>query len=284
MAGVRELNWDGLVNGRDLGGLPAHRGRSVRRAALARSGNVAWLRPKGWSALWGHGVRTVIDLTDPGEDGPDRAPRPPGLSTVRLPLDDSSDTEFWQRWGGPLSCTPLYYAEFLERYPERVAEVVRAVARAEPGGVLVHCGSGRDRTGLIVLVMLALVGVPAEEIAADHALSHEPLRLLAAAEGRDDDAPKIARLLAEHGRTAEEVLTSITETVDFPALLSAAGLSELDLQALRARLLDDRAGSRRSRGGPMQARRRSARRSVGFHACGCGCARGCDATRGRLAS
>ncbi len=229
-------------------------------------------------------MRTVIDLTDPGEDGPDRAARPPGLCTVRLPLDDDSDTEFWRRWGGPLSTTPLYYPAFLERYPERIAEVVRAVARAEPGGVLVHCGGGRDRTGLIVLVLLALVGVPAEEIVADHARSHEPLRLLSEAEGRDDDAPKIARLLAEHGRTAEDVFTSIIETADFPAQLSAAGLCELEVRALRSRLLDDRAGSRRSRGGPVQARGRSARRFVGFHACGCGCARGCDATRGRLAS
>jgi protein-tyrosine phosphatase len=44
--------------------------------------------------------------------------------------------------------------------------------------VLVYCATGRDRTGLITLVLLALVGVAAEDIAADYALSASGLARL----------------------------------------------------------------------------------------------------------
>ncbi|WP_243792539.1 tyrosine-protein phosphatase [Saccharopolyspora gloriosae] len=236
MGGSRVLTWDGLLNGRELGGLPVGGGH-VRWGAVVRSGNPVFLSVDGWAALWEHGVRTVVDLTDGAEDGADRALRPAGLTTLRFPLDDHSDTEFQERWGGALSCTPLYYPSFVDRFAPRIAEVVGAIARAEPGGVLVHCGSGRDRTGLIVLVLLGLLGASAEVIAADHALSHEPLRVLAAAEGRADDAPEIRRLLSAHGTSTASIVHSIIGDRDLTAHLRAAGLADADVEALRDRML-----------------------------------------------
>ncbi|MCA1225563.1 tyrosine-protein phosphatase [Saccharopolyspora sp. 6M] len=234
MAGWRELGWDGLINGRELGGVPVRDGY-VRWGAVVRAGNPVRLSAEGWAALWAHGVRTVVDLTDGVEDGPDRAPRPAGLSTLHLPLDDPGDVEFRDRWGGALSCTPLYYPAFVQRYPRRLAEVVGAIATARPGGVLVHCGSGRDRTGLVVLVLLGLLGASAEVIAADHALSHAPLRAVAAAEGRPDDAPEIRRLLAAHGSSTAAVVREVVEARDLAAELLAAGLTGGELTAPRER-------------------------------------------------
>ena len=66
---------------------------------------------------------------------------------------------------------PHYYGAALERWPERAAAAVAAVARAEPGGVVVHCGLGRDRTGLVTMLLLALVGVAPQDIADDCELS-----------------------------------------------------------------------------------------------------------------
>jgi hypothetical protein len=67
----------------------------------------------------------------------------------------------------------------LEHKAERCAAAVAAVADARPGGVLVHCTIGRDRTGLVSLLLLALVGVAPADIADDYELSNprlEPLR------------------------------------------------------------------------------------------------------------
>ncbi|SFS38042.1 tyrosine-protein phosphatase [Saccharopolyspora flava] len=237
MSGQRVLDFDGLVNARDLGGLPAAGGR-IRWGAVVRAENPAKLSATGWEGVWRHGVRTIIDLTCEHEAEPDLAPRPAGMTTIRILLDDPSDTEFWARWGGAHSGTPLYYGPYLDRFPGLVAEAVGALIRAEPGGVLVHCGGGRDRTGLIVLVLLAALGVSAADIAEDYALSHRRRAELCAAAGLDDDTARIRAFLAEQGTTESRALDEVLTGRDFSDYLRAAGLGDEGIAALRARLLD----------------------------------------------
>ncbi|MEV0089763.1 tyrosine-protein phosphatase [Saccharopolyspora sp. NPDC050642] len=234
----RVLDWEGFLNARDLGGLRAGEGRATRWGAVVRSEDPAALTAAGWSGLQQHGIRTIIDLTGDDEQEPDAAPRPPELTTVHLPLDDHSDTDFWDRWGGGISCTPLYYRAFLDRFPQRTAEVCGAIARAEPGGVLVHCGGGRDRTGLIVLVLLALVGADPADIADDYALSHVRRAEQCARVGLGDDTPKIEEIIAEHGTTAGNLIREAATSRDMAAYLRSGGLPDADVTALRDRLLD----------------------------------------------
>ncbi|GAA2347956.1 hypothetical protein GCM10009854_26470 [Saccharopolyspora halophila] len=160
-------------------------------------------------------------------------------------LDDPTDTEFWQRWGGVHSCTPLYYPAFLDRFPNAVCAVLAAITNAEPGGVLVHCASGRDRTGLIVLALLAALGVSAEDIADDYALSHDRRAEQCAALGLDDDTPKIRAFLAARGTTERALITELVNGPDFADRLRAGGLDDAGLAALRARVLHaDRSAAR----------------------------------------
>jgi protein-tyrosine phosphatase len=64
----------------------------------------------------------------------------------------------------------------VERNKERVAAVVKAVAASlEAGGVLVHCHGGKDRTGIVVALLLALAGTPRATIVADYALTEARL-------------------------------------------------------------------------------------------------------------
>ncbi|MEU6641062.1 tyrosine-protein phosphatase [Saccharomonospora sp. NPDC046836] len=168
----RELDWDGCFNTRDLGGLRAADGRRTRWGALVRSDAPDRLSEQGWSALVEHGVRTLVDLRNPEERGTDAAPRPAEVHTCHVPLDPVDDPEFWeplQRTG--VYGTPLYYQPLLDHRPDLVVRVLTTVARARPGGVLVHCSLGRDRAGLVTLLLLALAGVPGETIADDYEVS-----------------------------------------------------------------------------------------------------------------
>jgi protein-tyrosine phosphatase len=205
----RYLHWDGCTNVRDLGGL----GR-IRRGALVRADALERLTADGWAALQAHGVRTVIDLRNPDEIGEDDAPRPPGLTTVRISLDGMEDTEFWEQWmHRPEFGTPHYYGPWLERFPDRAARTLAAIARAEPGGVAYHCGIGRDRTGLITMLVLAALEVPAEAAAEDYALS-----------------PEIEDYWQTHPATPAEVFADVMNAVDPGRYLDSG-----DLAALRAR-------------------------------------------------
>jgi protein-tyrosine phosphatase len=226
MTGNRRLTWDGCINVRDLGGLNTCDGRVTRWGAVVRSDNPSKLTAAGWSALYAHGIRTILSLRTHGqnEDTPDTAPRPSDLTTVQAAVEDLSEAEFVQQWvDSDLWCTPLYYRDALRRWPERHAAAIAAVARARPGGVLIHCSRGNDRTGLITLLLLALAGVAPNDIVDDYELSSDLRR---------------EELLGREHTSAREVILATLAWLDIDAYLRSGGLSQVDLAAVRTRLLE----------------------------------------------
>lgn len=221
---MTHLSWEG---GRNV--------RSLRNGTVVRAGSLDRMTERGWAAAVAYGVRTVIDLRNPDEHAPDPSAAPPGVTRVRLPLDQTHDRAFWDIWeSGPEYGTPLYYRPHLERFPEASAAVIQAIARAAPGGVVFHCRAGRDRTGQIAMLVLAVLGASAEEIGADYVLSY----------GHDEDDDALRKFLGERGTTAEAELARILRDVDVLALLRRGGASDADFAALRARAYFDEAPPR----------------------------------------
>jgi protein tyrosine/serine phosphatase len=222
----RILAWEGCNNVRDLGGLKTSDGRITRWGAVVRGDHPAMLTPAGWSALYAHGVRTIISLRTHGqnEDLPDAAPRPSGLTTLEVEIEDLTDKEFLQKWAmTDLWSTPLYYQDALKRWPQRHAAAIAAITQARPGGVLFHCKRGVDRTGIIALLVLSLVGVSAADIVADYELSSDP--------GRDE-------LLAREHTSARDVILATLKDLDSDDYFRSGGLSQINLDAFRARFLE----------------------------------------------
>ncbi|MEU9039355.1 tyrosine-protein phosphatase [Streptomyces sp. NPDC048352] len=233
MANVGRFNdWEGCFNARDLGGLGA-----LRPGVLIRADSLDGLTARGWTTLAADGVRTVIDLRNAGEAEVDHAPRPAGVTTLRIPLDGIEHRDFWDVWWGtPGFGTPAYFRPFLERFPDRVAAVARAVAGAAPGGVAFHCGLGRDRTGIIALVLLRPAGASPQEIADDHALSEPRVRARYAARGRSYDDAGIQAYVAGLGTTVHALARDTAQWLDADAYLRGAGLTAAELDGLRGRL------------------------------------------------
>lgn len=228
----RILDWEGCFNVRDLGGLGG-----IRPGALVRADALDRLTARGWTGLVDHGVRTVVDLRNDDEAGVDHAPRPAAVNTVRIPLDGLEDREFWDRWWGtPAFGTPAYFRPFLARFPERVAAVAAAVADAAPGGVAFHCALGRDRTGIIALVLLRLMGASPEEIATDHGLSEPRVRAMYAARGRPYDGREIEEYTAGLGTTVHELARAAADWLKPQEYLRVGGLGDAELGRLRGRL------------------------------------------------
>ena len=188
---------------------------------------------------------TVVDLRNDDERAADTSPRPPGLTTVHVSLDDVADIDFWARMHHEeRDGSPLYYRPFLAAKPARVAAAVTAVARAAPGGVLVHCAGGRDRTGLITVLLLAVAGVPADQIAADNEASTARLPALFATAGMPDETAKIQAALDRHHTTIRGEVTKLLDEITVDTYLQAAGVTAADLSALRHRLIDTAAGGK----------------------------------------
>jgi len=106
-----------------------------------------------------------------------------------------------------------------------------------PAGVIFHCGAGRDRTGLISLLLLALAGVTPEAIVADYELTLGQVAPLYAALGLEWDELDVREQLKSRGTTVSETITSLVRGLDVAEYLAAAGVSGADISALRGRLL-----------------------------------------------
>jgi len=227
MATNRILTWDRCNNVRDLGGLNACNGYKTRWGAIIRGDHPAKLTADGWSALYEHGVRTIISLHTDGVDENDylkTVPQAPDITTIDAAIEDFSDVEFVKQWvETDLWCTPLYYSDALKRWQARHVNVIRAIAQAKPGGVLFHCKRGYDRTGIIALLVLALAGVSPEDIADDYELSVDPIR---------------EEILAGQHTTTHESIFATLAALDVEDYLLSGGLSQTDLEAIRNRFLE----------------------------------------------
>ncbi|KJK59531.1 tyrosine-protein phosphatase [Saccharothrix sp. ST-888] len=227
----RRLFWDGCLNVRDLGGLSTTDGRRTRRGAVIRADNLDLLTAEGWAALTDAGIRTVVDLRDEQEHRP-LLPRPAGVDLVRVPLDQLAGPAWWEEFG-EFDGTPLSFRPYLDHCPDAVRSVVSAVATARPGAVVVHCGAGRDRTGLAALVLLAAARTEPGEIVADYLLSTANLRPLRGLLGLPDQEQAAADVLERAGATAESALLDALAGFEPERSLPSG-----ELAALRARLLD----------------------------------------------
>lgn len=133
------------------------------------------------------------------------------------------------------------YLDRIDRYRERFAEAVRAVARAPGGCVAIHCAGGVDRTGLVSAFLLRLAGVPSEPIAEDYAQSEPswaPRVAVWIAEAPDEQEREARQFLATVPAAA---MAGVLETLDdryggAEEYLRIAGLDDDDLDTARQRL------------------------------------------------
>jgi protein-tyrosine phosphatase len=230
----RSLDVAGLVNARDLGGLRRRDGSVTPTGVFYRSENVDWITRAGWDQVHAAGIRTVVDLRQQVERDRDTNPRPDWLTTVHADLDGLDDTEFWAGyWDNGLVGTALYYLPHLARMPDRSVAALTAILRAPEGGVLFHCMSGRDRTGMISLLLLTAVDTEPDAILDDYL---ETVRLGDArgtAMGRTNPEPLVEKICGRHGTTTAGAFRAALAGLDLASVLAQGGIGDADLTALR---------------------------------------------------
>jgi protein tyrosine/serine phosphatase len=245
----RTLAWDGCVNVRDLGGHPTEDGRTTRFGAVVRADSIRQLSDAGWTALLDYGVSRIVDLRFHSELELDE-PRDVAAEVVHVPLMPELDDAEWAEIDpigdaqpDALGSTRAVYLELLERRRPQFGEAISAVADApEDGAVLVHCFGGKDRTGLVVALLLRLAGVDLEAIGADYALSGHNLREVTAAwvAQAEDDLERERR--TRIGEAPAAAMVGVLEELErrygsVRGYLGAAGLSAETIDAAAARLL-----------------------------------------------
>ncbi|MFB6397762.1 tyrosine-protein phosphatase [Polymorphospora lycopeni] len=161
------MDWSEFINFRDLGGLPTVDGGEIQAGALLRSGCHNQLPPAAIRAIRGSRmVSRIVDLRWAKECRTHPSPFAEDEIYRHMPLLNDVLT---------YTPPPDSYGPMLDHNQERIGAAFRAVAEAPPGGVLVHCRAGKDRTGVLVALLLTAAGVDAAVTARDYARSDSSL-------------------------------------------------------------------------------------------------------------
>jgi hypothetical protein len=227
----RDLAWEGAVNARDLGGLPAGSG-TIQPGRVYRAARPDLLTDTGWQQLADAGVGTVIDLRNDDERLEVRV-----LDVVHHhPVEDQQDTEFMAGWGERLN-SPAYYGEALRRWPGLITSVFARIADAPPGGVLVHCKAGKDRTGMIIAMLLTLVRTPVADILDDYELAVRTMNAYYEEHPDAGEEAMSAGSLELHCADACLAMVAFLGSTDIAGYLTNSGLTFEQLDRLRERLV-----------------------------------------------
>lgn len=255
----RWIHLDGLVNMRDVGGLPTRDGRHTATRRLIRSDNLQDLTDADVATLVHDlGVTDVVDLRSETElhlEGPGPLSRVAGLThhhhsllaehpaesaeevaarALAIKERPARDGSFWAK----------HYRGYLTERPDSVSAALRAVAESR-GAAVVHCAAGKDRTGTVVALALDVAGVSHEEIVADYALTGERIEaIIERLRPRAAYGPALARQQVAdqvpRPESVRAVLDAVTQGFDGASgWLRAHGWTGDDVGRLRRRLTEE---------------------------------------------
>ncbi|MPY79414.1 MAG: protein-tyrosine-phosphatase [Actinophytocola sp.] len=241
----RWVELTGTDNVRDLGGLAIPGAGGTRFGLVYRASTLQELTARDQARLLDElGVRTIIDLRSPDEvrrEGYGELAKAP-VTRVNLPVRKATPR--------PGEAVPdsrrvdlvrLYY-DMLAGSPESVVSAARIVANAEQHAVVFHCAGGKDRTGILAAILLDAVGVPAETIIEDYALTAQRLdrireRLLRLPSYRDLPSVREGVLTAEPDVMRQFLANLRAESGGAAEWLLRHGFTEADLTRLRETLV-----------------------------------------------
>ena len=239
----RCIPFEGLRNFRDLGGYPTRSGRQVRRRVVFRAGVLDPFSHADQARFEALGVRTVFDLRSDAEcaarPGPVPAQRlsiaaPPAFGDVPRSVRASEER------------LRDVYCGLLDHGAPQIGALVNALLDDDALPAVIHCHTGKDRTGIVAAVLLEALGVERELVLDDYELTSRFVQ-------REDNAPTFERLL-EAGYSQEAAAAALTAPRWAMAdalrhlderhggvksyLIGPAGLHRAAVDALRERLLE----------------------------------------------
>ena len=166
----------GAHNVRDLGGYSYVASDGVRGVTAShvylRSGSLTRLTHHDRAVLRAYGLTRVIDVRSNLElkvfPDPYRRRPEPGVDYLHIPMMDQLNSNGFQ--GLLPESMFAVYRDLLDDGRSGFRALVDALDTA-PGCTLFHCRVGKDRTGVIAMLLLDLAGVSEAEIVADYAVS-----------------------------------------------------------------------------------------------------------------
>lgn len=239
----RHLPLEGAYNYRDLGGYPCVQGYT-KFHRLMRSDDIGQLTQADLDRLYAYGLRTIVDLRFENEAtvSPDATQKDGRFRNLSMPFVTST----MQRLGTDATTINMNEAKQItlaDLYVDLVKDhalvkkTLEAIAEAE-GGILFHCSAGKDRTGVIAMLLLMIAQVGQADIYANYQQTF--YYLIQKPEIRERLNPEWMEMMESKVESIAKPYTYIIDHYqDIEGYLKAIGLSESTRMALQNKLVQD---------------------------------------------
>ncbi len=181
----RWKNVEGVYNFRDIGAWSTRDGNTVRFGKIFRCGTLTNVTSKGIEEIQRLGVKHIFDLRLPFETKMSPTPSIPGVSIVPIFCSESDTHSEMMMTAFALPVLKLVfnwanasetYIQFLSKLIPLCKPIFELLRDDKDCSFLFHCSFGKDRTGVLTVVLLMLAGVSPQIIAQEYALSNYGLR------------------------------------------------------------------------------------------------------------
>ena len=228
------LPMERAYNVRELGGYAAKKGSVTKYHQFLRSENLTDITEKDKEFLLEYGLRAVIDLR--GREESLIYPNPFRdhnlIRYINLPFitEEVLDLRAVQEVGFR---PEIFYVNLVE-YKEMVYQLFQFILENINGCILFHCQAGKDRTGILAMLLLGICGVSKEDIIANYQVTHTYLK--EHVELRIEDG--LEELEFSKPEWIEAAYEHIIEVYgSFRLYLMACGLSKKEIKRLQRKLI-----------------------------------------------
>lgn len=241
---IKDLNISGTLplkgtqNTRDLGGYITKDKKITKYKEFIRSSSLSNITDEDIDFLVKYGIKTALDLRSEEEtkDKPSRLKDINGIKYYNVPLSvDDMQADITKENG---------YFDMIQGYIKRLSnkkaikEIFDIISDNLQGGLIFNCTAGKDRTGIIAMLILGIANVQLKDIVANYQVSHTYM-------GED---PEFVR---EYNITKSRVFLSKPEFIDatieyimdeyssFDNYLLSCGISISQIEKIKNKFLED---------------------------------------------
>lgn len=220
-----------LLNFRDLGLWKSQDGHYIPPYVFLRSDVMKDKDEAVISFLKEHQVTTILDLrtVQVANTFPDSLKTEEGFFYHHISLDEGSNNTI-----NTVPTTTLY-CQMIEHH-DAFKTIFQTIAHA-PHGVVIHCTAGKDRTGVVVALLLDLLGVKESDIIYDYCLSTSLIL-----KNYEEKRKKYPKTYCYLGESREEYIRGFLEVFrkqyqNAEQYLLHIGITEEEIQQIRQKAI-----------------------------------------------
>jgi len=202
----RFVDFESVINFRDLGGYRTREGRTVAWGRLFRSAGLHEMAVNDITRLREEiGPKAVIDLRTPRDDEKTREIgilNEVGAEYYNIPFRPEGSSYFKEEnelFPNVPNLGEIYlYRVTSKGFGEKVVEALEIIANEENRPLIFHCSAGKDRTGVLAAIVLTAAGVIDEDIIADYALTAPFMKEIRDQAMKDPKTPEEVKNLPDY--------------------------------------------------------------------------------------